>query len=150
MIYDFKNLNVLVFEDNPINVKLILKILKDEKINYKVAENGKIGVDILKDEKFDLIFMDLQMPVMNGYEATKYIRNNLLLKTPILAMTANCSEVEKNQCLALGMNDYLSKPFKLNDLHSKIGKLLNIGQEPYKIVKQRTTKHLLTIKNNEF
>jgi len=149
MIYNFKNLNVLVFEDNPINIKLISKILKDEEINFKIAENGKIGVDILKDENFDIIFMDLQMPVMNGYEATKYIRNILKLKTPILAMTANCSEIEKTQCLAIGMNDYLSKPFKLNDLYSKIGKLLNITQEPYKIVRQRTLKSIPSIKNED-
>jgi len=145
MIYNFKNLNVLVFEDNPINIKLISKILKDEEINFKIAENGKIGVDILKDENFDIIFMDLQMPVMNGYEATKYIRNILKLNTPILAMTANCSEIEKTQCLAIGMNDYLSKPFKLNVLYSKIGKLLNIEQEPNFMFKHRTMKHLSPI-----
>jgi len=123
--YNFQGTKVLVCEDSPVNIKLISKILKDEKINFQIAENGKIGADILKEDKtFDIVFMDLQMPEMNGFETTKYIREELKLKLPIIAMTANNSESEKKECLKIGMNDYISKPFKLTELFNKMALFL--------------------------
>ena len=81
-------------------------------IEFKIARNGLICLEILEKESFDLILMDMQMPKMDGLEATKYIRNTLKLKIPIIAMTASSSETEKNKCIDLGMNDFISKPYK--------------------------------------
>lgn len=81
-------------------------------IEFKIARNGLICLEILEKESFDLIFMDMLMPKMDGLETTKYIRNTLKLNIPIIAMTAYSSETEKNKCIDLGMNDFISKPYK--------------------------------------
>ncbi|HEX8657653.1 MAG TPA: response regulator, partial [Hymenobacter sp.] len=76
------------------------------------AENGQVAVTVAKREGFDLILMDLQMPVMNGYMATALLRQQLGPTVPIIALTANAIEGERGKCLAAGMNDYLTKPFQ--------------------------------------
>lgn len=107
-------LNILICEDNPINVKLATKILDELGINYRVANNGKEGVEMLRTYTPDAVFMDLQMPEMNGYEATRQIRE--FSNIPIIAMSAHVMEEEQNKCLEAGMNGFIPKPFQGEDI----------------------------------
>jgi signal transduction histidine kinase/DNA-binding NarL/FixJ family response regulator/predicted hydrocarbon binding protein len=111
---------VLIVEDNLMNQKLATIILQSNGFEITLADNGSKAVDILKEKTFDVILMDIQMPVMDGYRATQIIRDELHICTPIIAMTAHALAGEKEKCIQLGMNDYLSKPFKENDLLLKI------------------------------
>lgn len=115
---------VLLFEDNTLNQRLAIKVLSNFGFDTTLAENGRIGVDILKKESFDLILMDLQMPEIDGYQATEIIRNELKINTPIIAMTAHSLVGEREKCIAVGMNDFISKPFKQEDLYGKLSDLL--------------------------
>jgi CheY-like chemotaxis protein len=117
-------INVLVCEDTTLNVILLQKIFANAGYNVEVAENGKVGIEKLKSNKYDIILMDLQMPEMNGFEATDIIRNGMNLSVPIVAMTANNCEIEKQKCITIGMNSYMSKPFKQDDLFATINKFL--------------------------
>ncbi|GAB3203927.1 signal transduction histidine kinase/CHASE3 domain sensor protein/DNA-binding response OmpR family regulator [Pontibacter aydingkolensis] len=118
-------LHVLVAEDNLLNQKLAYRVLSDMGFTVEIASNGSEAVELLKSGKhFDVILMDIQMPVMDGYEATSIIREQLTIDIPIMAMTAHAMSGEKEKCIAFGMNDYLSKPFKANELQSKIYMLL--------------------------
>lgn len=115
------NIKVLLVEDNNFNQKLALKVVAGFGFSIDLAENGKEAVRILKEKNdYSVILMDLQMPEMDGYEATKYIRNQLSLNIPIIAMTAHSLVGEKEKCINIGMNDYISKPFSKNDLYNKI------------------------------
>jgi PAS domain S-box-containing protein len=105
---------VLLCEDNPVNVKLASKILQEMGIKYQVASNGKEGVEQTKKCKPNVIFMDLQMPVMDGYEATIEIRK--FSKIPIIAMSAHVLEEEQKKCIEVGMNGFIPKPFKAQDI----------------------------------
>lgn len=116
-----KNLNILLAEDNKINQKIA--ILNLEKLGHQVqiANNGREAVDLFMESHYDLVLMDIQMPVMSGLEATGLIRvheirSKKIRKTPIIALTANALTTDKDKYIAAGMNDYLSKPFKLQDL----------------------------------
>ena len=111
---------VLVAEDNKLNQELIKHILSSLNIDFKIVENGQDGVSEFKSSKYDLVLMDINMPILDGVEAFKQIReyetvNNLEL-TPVSALTANAIKGEKEKFLELGMNYYLTKPIKLNDL----------------------------------
>lgn len=109
-------LKILIAEDNIINQKLAHKILS--KLGYQpvIADNGKIALDMCAKSAFDLILMDVLMPEMDGLETTRQIRRNLELQPQIVAMTANAMPNDRADCIAAGMNDYLSKPFKVEDL----------------------------------
>lgn len=115
-------LNILVAEDNKINIKLAKKLF--EKLGYSAdfAENGIQVMAKLAESNYDMIFMDCQMPEMDGYEATKQIRllDSPKKETPIIAMTANAMEGDRDICIDAGMNDYISKPIRLKELESKI------------------------------
>lgn len=111
---------ILLVEDNILNQKLALKVLEKQGFKAKLAENSKRAIEILENEKFDLILMDLQMPEIDGYQATTYIRNVLKLDIPIIAMTAHSLVGEKEKCLEIGMDDYLPKPFNQMELNHKI------------------------------
>lgn len=115
-------LNMLIAEDNDINLLLIVKIL--EKLGYQsdVARDGKETVEAVFQKDYDLLFMDMQMPVMDGVEATRIIRKSIVSQPVIIALTANALEGIQQECLDAGMNDYLSKPIKLDDLMTKIRK----------------------------
>jgi signal transduction histidine kinase len=116
----------LVAEDNEINQKLIDYVLKNAGADVTMANNGAEAVDFVqKNGAFDLIIMDLQMPEMDGYAATRFIRNNLHLQTPIIAMTATAMKDEQWQCLESGMNDYMTKPFEFDELYKRIVHLLH-------------------------
>ncbi len=119
-----KKVHVLLFEDNTLNQQLAKKVLSKFGFEITLAENGKIGIDKLKEQSFDIILMDLQMPEIDGYQATEIIRNELKLKTPIIAMTAHSLVGEKEKCIAVGMDDFISKPFKQEDLYEVLTNLL--------------------------
>jgi CheY-like chemotaxis protein len=101
------------------NVFVLERFMKKWEANYMVAENGLEAVEIVKNNHFDLILMDLQMPEMDGIEATKQIRE-MGYKMPIFALTANVFSDVKEKVLESGMNDYISKPFNPNELYSKL------------------------------
>jgi CheY-like chemotaxis protein len=125
---DLNESNILLVEDNLINQKIILLSLKKIVKNIDVASNGKEALDKFGTSKYDLILMDIQMPIMNGYVATKKIRELELSSnthTPIIAITANALAGDKEKCLAAGMNDYLSKPFQIETLVQKMKSLLD-------------------------
>jgi CheY-like chemotaxis protein len=109
-------LRILLAEDNPINQQLALIILTKMGYEPEVAENGKEVLDRLGEKHFDLIFMDIQMPEMDGLEATRIIRSTHAVQPLIIAMTANATREDREECLAEGMNDYLSKPVNLDEL----------------------------------
>jgi CheY-like chemotaxis protein len=109
-------LRILLAEDNPINRQLAVLIL--DKMGYSpgTAENGKEVLDRLQKEPFDLIFMDIQMPEMDGLEATRQIRAGRGQQPVIIAMTANTTRKDRDDCMTEGMNDFLSKPVHLDEL----------------------------------
>ena len=131
MLFASKNVNnyssllegkkFLVAEDNEVNQKVIRHVLQKAGGIADIANNGAEAVFYLKkNSDYDLIIMDLQMPEMDGYAATKYIRNEMHLTIPIVAMTASALKGEKSRCLEIGMNDYLSKPFDFTFLYKRI------------------------------
>jgi PAS domain S-box-containing protein len=113
-----RNLNVLLVEDNDINRLYASSILKTWDCNLEMAENGYVALEKLKNTPFDIVLMDLQMPVMDGYEATKAIRQGdpSRSQVPIIALTANATRKDIEKCLASGMNDCIPKPFTPEDL----------------------------------
>jgi PAS domain S-box-containing protein len=113
-----KDLNVLLVEDNDINRLYASSILKTWDCNLEMAENGYVALEKLKNNPFDIVLMDLQMPVMDGYEATKAIRlgDSSKNQIPIIALTANATRKDIEKCLAAGMNDCIPKPFTPEDL----------------------------------
>jgi PAS domain S-box-containing protein len=117
-----KRLNVLLVEDNDINRLYAKSILKNWQCEVDIAENGLVAIEKVKSGDYDLVLMDIQMPVMDGYEATRTIRLLDVAKRdiPILALTANATKPDIEKCLSSGMNDYLPKPFTPDDLHRKI------------------------------
>jgi len=124
--YDMEKLsklNILLVEDNRLNVKLILSLFSEYNLQLEVAENGSVGIEKLKENHFDIVLMDMEMPVMNGYEAATCIRNDMKSEIPIIAMTAHAMSGERERCLSLGMNDYISKPINANLLFEKIYEL---------------------------
>ncbi|HEY4061025.1 MAG TPA: ATP-binding protein [Puia sp.] len=132
IIHDYSNLlagkRFLVAEDNEINQKLIDYVLKKAGGAVEMVSNGAEAIQYLQNDRtFDLIIMDLQMPEMDGYAATQYIRNDLQMQTPIIAMTATAMKGEQLQCLESGMNEYMTKPFDFADLYKRIGGLLNFA-----------------------
>ena len=120
----FKDVKILVVEDIALNQLLMKTLLEDFGFAMDVAGNGRIAVDMLRDTRYDIILMDLQMPEMNGFEATEYIRTQLKLTTPIIALTADVTTVDVEKCKAVGMNDYISKPIDDKLLYGKIIKYL--------------------------
>ncbi len=122
-------LEILVAEDNPVNQKVILYILN--KLGYKpsLAENGAIAVEKVREMRFDIILMDMQMPEMDGIQATTFIRKSPGSQPIIIALTANTMEGDQEACLNAGMNDYISKPVRLEELTSKLEKWATTGIE---------------------
>lgn len=121
---EIKNLHVLVAEDVTLNQLLIKIILGDFGFQYDIVSNGKLVIEKLKSNSYDIILMDLQMPEMNGFEATQYIRNTLKSEIPIIALTADVTTVDVTKCKEFGMDDYISKPINENLLYSKIVELV--------------------------
>jgi CheY-like chemotaxis protein/signal transduction histidine kinase len=122
-----RNANVLLVEDNTINQKIVVLSLNKFIQNIDVANNGKEALDKFGTSRYDIILMDVQMPVIDGFLATKKIReieSTTNSHTPIIAITANALHGDKEKCLASGMDDYISKPFQVEVLVEKIKNLL--------------------------
>ncbi len=116
---------ILLAEDNFINQKVFLNLLKSTGLKIDIAENGKQAVDAVSNEIYDLVFMDVQMPVLDGISATQKIRTGIGNSTvPIVAMTAMAMKGDKEKCLSAGMNDYISKPIEPKELFDKLHKWL--------------------------
>ena len=122
---------ILLVEDNLINQEVALEFLGNLSQQVSLAQNGQEAIQALQEDDFDLIFMDCHMPIMDGYEATKSIRNDLILAAgkdtpiPIIAMTANAMEGDMEKCLEVGMDDYLSKPVDIKAFEKKLRRYLN-------------------------
>jgi signal transduction histidine kinase/CheY-like chemotaxis protein len=116
----------LVAEDNEINQKVIDYVLRRAGGTVELFNNGADAIKYLQqDQVFDLIIMDLQMPEMDGYATTRFIRNDLRILTPIIAMTATAMKGEQLQCIESGMNEYMTKPFEFAELYKRISGLLS-------------------------
>jgi CheY-like chemotaxis protein len=122
-----KALKILVVEDIALNQLLMKIVLSDFGFTFDIADNGKIAIDLLQKNNYDIILMDLQMPEMNGFEATSHIRNVLNSQIPIIALTADVTTVDLDKCTNVGMNDYISKPIDEKLLFAKINKCLKIN-----------------------
>ena len=117
---EIRSIKVLVVEDMPLNQLLMKTLLDDFGFERDIAENGKIAIEKLQNGSYDIVLMDLQMPIMNGFDATEYIRNTMKLDIPIIALTADVTTVDLAKCKAVGMNDYIAKPVDERLLYSKI------------------------------
>ena len=119
-----KNAEILLVEDNLINQKIVLAILKKMGIQADIAVNGKIALDMLSQKTYRLVLMDIQMPVMDGFEATEKIRDpNTPVKDhqiPIIAMTAHAIDGYRDSCIKAGMNDYIAKPVTPQQMREKL------------------------------
>jgi len=122
-------LKFLVAEDNPINQKVTEHVLRKAGADVTIAGDGEEAIRLLASQRFDLIVMDLQMPVMDGYAATRHIRQVLRLDTPVLAMTASAIKGERLRCLEAGMNEYMSKPFEFADFYQRVGRMIRATNE---------------------
>lgn len=118
----YSKLSVLIVEDNEVNQRVTSAMLQHFNIAADIAENGQLAIECATQKKYDLILMDCQMPVKNGFETTRYIRE--LKQNPqkdfqtmpdvlIIAMTANASQDDMDACMAYGMNDFIAKPVEL-------------------------------------
>jgi CheY-like chemotaxis protein len=124
----FENTEVLVVEDNQINQKLIKAVLERFNVNVTLASNGLEALDVIEKNRFDLVFMDIEMPVMDGVEATKkilqYEVQNRLEHVPIVALTANAVIGDQERYMRAGVDHYLSKPIRLQKLQYVLEKYL--------------------------
>ena len=121
-----KGVRVLLVEDYPMNIKVATKFLERWKVDIDVAENGKIALEKYQIGKYDLILMDIQMPIMDGYEATTEIRK-IDYNIPIIALSASATLDNQDRAFTVGMNDYVTKPFNPKELFQKLVKFS--GQE---------------------
>jgi len=116
--------NILIVEDNMFNLYLLESILEKWEVNTSTAENGQVALDLLKNKEFDLILMDFQMPVLDGIETTRQIRNVLNMNIPIIGLSAVTMDSEIEEGYDAGMNDYLPKPIDRKLLKEKIQKAI--------------------------
>jgi len=138
---EIKDLKVLVVEDIPLNQLLMKTLLDDFGFERDIADNGKIAIEKMQTKTYDVVLMDLQMPEMNGFEATDYIRNVMHSDIPIIALTADVTTVDLAKCKSVGMNDYIAKPVDERILYSKIIGLIKktaVIEIPVKEVKIET------------
>ncbi len=147
IVGSFGKLRVLIVDDSDLNQQVAYNLLKEwnDELEIDLADNGKIAIHKLKTNTYDLILMDIQMPKMDGYETTRFIRNKLkppFSEIPILAMTAHAIEGEADKCFEAGMNDYISKPIVANNLYTKVFQL--IKQFDVKPVKPSKPKPVVT------
>ena len=136
-VKNLRGVNVLVVEDNKVNQILVKKFLNSWGAKFYIAENGQVALDLFKEHQFDVVLMDLQMPVMDGYESARQMRmleQNTDKFTPIIALTASTLLNERERIVQVGMNDFLSKPFNPNELYQKI------AQHSYQQLERKITK----------
>lgn len=129
-IKEFKDKRMLLVEDNDLNMEIAVEILKEYGFNITTAENGKEAVEKISSSKkgdFDIVLMDIQMPIMNGYEATKHIRaldKKWQAQIPIIALTANAFDEDRKIAAECGMNGFISKPINLEEVIHELGEVL--------------------------
>ena len=123
----YSQLRILVVEDNPVNQAVALGIIENIGFDADVADNGREGLDKLANEHFDLVLMDCQMPVLDGYAATRELRASEKNGTrkPVIALTANAMTGDEEKCREAGMDDYLCKPFEPEILEQKVVSMLS-------------------------
>ncbi len=132
---DFKDVKVLLVEDNPVNRSLCMEMFSVLGCNVSIARDGNEALELLQRNKFDIVFMDCQMPFLDGYETTRRYRDlekrEGEVHLPIIALTAYAMEDDRQKCIAAGMDDYLAKPFKLLQLRNMllkwVGNKVNYG-----------------------
>ncbi|MNP97100.1 Autoinducer 2 sensor kinase/phosphatase LuxQ [compost metagenome] len=126
---DLGNLKILLCEDNVLNQKLAKSVINNFGFDLDIAQNGEEGIELLSQKKYDLVLMDLQMPVKDGYQTTEYIRNEMNSTIPIIAMTAHSLVGEQERCYKVGMNAYVPKPFKQSVLLKAIKTVMTPDSE---------------------
>jgi PAS domain S-box-containing protein len=123
-VIDWSSIKILTAEDNAVNQFVIESTIKNWGGSTDIAQNGEEVIKMIKKKDYDIILMDLQMPIMDGISTTIFIRQELKSEIPIIAFTANALKKQKDRCFAIGMNDYITKPFEQENLKSKIRNLL--------------------------
>jgi signal transduction histidine kinase/CheY-like chemotaxis protein len=121
------NIKILVAEDNAMNQRLVKHLLDGWNLDFDIVNNGEEAIEALKQKKYSLVLMDIQMPQMDGYTATMKIRNELKSDIPVIAMTAHAMAGEREKCLSYGMNEYIPKPIRENELFKIINTILKTG-----------------------
>lgn len=124
-VFDLSQLNVLIAEDNPVNQLILQKFLDTKSIPHEIVSDGSKVVDKVLSKSYDIILMDIQMPFMDGYEASKLIRemdDDYFKNIPIIALSANVFADEVTEAINSGMNDYLTKPFLPEDIYAILTK----------------------------
>ena len=119
-------MRVLLAEDSKVNQKMVIALLEKGGHAVVVAENGEIAVDLAATQNFDVVLMDVQMPVMNGFDATKAIREHEKtsgIHLPIIALTAHAMAGDRECCLQAGMDEYLSKPLVPEELYARLNEI---------------------------
>jgi signal transduction histidine kinase/DNA-binding response OmpR family regulator len=134
---------VLLADDNELNQRLASTYLKSFGLKVDVATNGEEAVTMFPKTKYDLVLMDIQMPLLDGYQAAKQIREKFGVNTPIIAMTAHMMPGEKEKCASFGMNDYISKPFRESDLHAIVARHLRVPGQPGETGRETTSSATL-------
>lgn len=125
ILLPLKGKRILLVEDNEMNIEVATEFLEQVGIILSIATNGQIALDKLTQQSFDLVLMDCQMPVMDGYQATKALRQRPeLAELPVIAMTANAMAGDKEMCIRAGMNDHIAKPIEVNILYLTLLKYL--------------------------
>jgi len=127
---DYRHIRVLVVEDNKMNQSLLKHLLTGWKLSFVMVQNGIEALEELRNGRFDLVLMDVQMPGMDGYTATQEMRTKLKLQTPVLAMTAHAFPGEREKCLSYGMNEYIAKPIEEKELFRLIARLTGMEGNP--------------------
>jgi len=147
---NIEGVKLLLVEDNNINRELVTHFLNEWKVSFQVAINGSQALEIAEMTDFDLILMDVSMPLLDGHQVTKKIRSfdNIKKSTPIIAMTANVFEEDIQKCLNSGMNDFISKPFRADELKLKIYNLVK-GNRNLSTHKNRVSKSKSNEKKEE-
>ncbi|QRQ99570.1 ATP-binding protein [Dyadobacter sandarakinus] len=135
------SLRVIAAEDNTLNQKLLSAIFERLNVPLTIVNNGQEALDKLREEEFDLVLMDIQMPVMDGYTAIREIRSHISKTIPIITMTAHAMVGEKEECLSIGANSYISKPFKESELITTIAQLGN-REHFFEQTSTKSTDHL--------
>ena len=115
-----KGIRILLAEDNPVNVKLMENVLKNLGCTFDIVRDGQAACNALKKNSYDVVLMDVQMPVLNGLDATKIIREKMNNQVPVIALTAAASQEDKTKCYESGMNDVLFKPINIEKLKEKL------------------------------
>ena len=124
------SLQLLVVDDNVMNQSLMKHLLEQRSLSFTIVSNGIEALEALREKLFDVILMDIQMPRMDGYTATRHIREDLELQIPIIAMTAHAMAGEREKCISYGMNEYISKPINEDLLFTLIGRLVGQKSKP--------------------